>query len=151
MTVIFPVPVANNSAIGIIGYSLGILLATLVYSSKKPSYQMKVQKHPSSFRNICDVSIRNRGGYPSHEKTTHHNIDCLKKKGYFLKTNSFYRYSDWNDVVNVYEDDIEKLLADCKECNVHTEIAFEYTNMFGNEVQDSQKLYWHKKYQKELT
>lgn len=146
-----PVPVATTNALGILGYGMGILLGAFTMSSnKKPKYQMQLQKNPVDYGNRYNVSIR-CNGYASHEITKHHNIDCLKAKGYAITIEQVYNYNHyWTNVANIYHDDIEKILADCKECNVYTEVVYERTNMFGNEVQESQKLHWHKHYQKEL-
>lgn len=146
----FPVPVATGNALGILGYGIGIILGALSFSpNKKPRYQMKLQKNTVDFGNRYSVSMRCIGGYPSQQITKHHNIDCLKSRGHFVKTESVYTYYRyWTNVANIYHDDIEKILADCKDCNVYTEVVYERTNIFGNEVQESQTLYWHKHYQK---
>ena len=139
MEVAFP----NRGALGILGYGIEIVLAVLTTSPNKPKYQIKLQK--SAYPNIYNVSIRCRG-YASVELIKHHNIDCLKAKGCFVNTASVTINHYWTNVATIRHDDIEKLLAECIECNVHTEVVYERTNIFGNEVQESQKLYWHKHY-----
>ncbi len=125
-----------------------------------PNFQMKmIQKNNYS----ANVEIRQKG-YSKIKRITNHNIECLKNKGYTVdeESNKFL-YSSWSkqayletvDTTNRYLPKVvdlpkEKLIRDCKECNVHSEIVYEYDNIFGNEKQAKKKLYWHKCYIDEL-
>ncbi len=142
--------------LGIMGICIGGL--SLLHL---PSFQMKVtQKNNYS----AQVDIRRRN-YPKIKRITNQNIDCLNKKGYSVHQglNKYYYSNTWNTIgyldtidrtnrrePKVIELSKEKFISDCKECNVHTEIIYEYDSIFGNEKQKKKKLYWHKYYKDEL-
>lgn len=124
-------------------------------------FQMKVtQKNNYS----AQIDIRKKSN-PHIIKITNKNIECLKNKGYSVKekldTRALYvfwdniAYLETVDTSNRYvpraiELSKDTLIRDCKECNVHTEIIYEYDDLFGNEKQTKKKLYWHKCYVDEL-
>jgi hypothetical protein len=138
---------------------LGMAGAAIHYAYK-PTFQMKVTQENTYSAN---VNIRTKH-YPIITRITNQNMACLKKKGYRIsETPDKNIYSSWHVITRLEMDDgsngymqkytpllAEKLIADCKECNAHTEIIYKYDNEFGNEVQEKKKLYWHKCYVNEL-
>ncbi len=117
-----------------------------------PKFQMKVIQSDSQ---SAAVHIRAKN-YPHITKITNQNSACLKNKGYrIIEMLDRGIYSSWHKITHI---DIqksidmpkEKFIADCKECDTHTEIIYKYDNEFGNEVQKKNKLYWHKCYVDEL-
>lgn len=127
-----------------------------------PKVQMKVTQTVNNYS--ANIDIR-RLNYPGIEKITNKNIDCLKQKGY-----SIFDYSQhsmingfWYNIVHLETIDKsneycpkaieltkEKLIQDCKECDVYSEIIYKYDSIFGNEKQKKLILHWHKCYQDEL-
>ena len=112
-----------------------------------PSYQMKVNQHGT-------VQVRKSKGFPNGIRVEQKNLECLLKKGYHITNNSRYGdtyiYDRWQEIYYVENTDIKKLLADCKECNVHTEIRYKWDDVLKNERTGSKKLYWHKCYKEEM-
>ncbi len=134
---------------------VGIILS----KSYKPDFQMKIIH--DDLPHIVVVKIRKQN-YPSVKKITHKNIEGLKEKGYTI-----YNYTDnytlrydhiWHNIIDIstkyYLKNIDitkdKLIEDCKECDVYTEIIYNYNTIFGNEKQAIKKLYWSKHYVEEL-
>lgn len=131
----------------------------------RPKYQMKMMSDSPSSANI---QIRRNiiSGYGDIHTIKHKNIEELKKKGYSVyedKDNKYICSYTWHRFVSLetvdrtdkfYPKEIDlpkdKLIADCKECDVYTEIIYRYNNVFGNEKYDKQKLYWHKNFKEEL-
>jgi hypothetical protein len=135
---------------------LGMAGAAIHYIYK-PKFQLKVT-HESI--NSANVHIRTKH-YPTITQISNENMACLKKKGYRIyETLDKNIYSNWRAIARLEMQDkdpvlpdsvvAEKVIADCKECNAHTEILYRYDNEFGNEVQQKKKLYWHKCYMNEL-
>jgi hypothetical protein len=117
-----------------------------------PKLQMNVTQNRDNYS--ADVSIRTRNS-PQIISVNNKNIECLKQKGYIVNdTDNKYYGGSWNRIVYVEtgskELPNEKLINDCKECNVHTEIIYKYDNIFWNEKQDKKTLYWHKCYTDQL-
>lgn len=133
----------------------------LLHINTSPRFQLKViQKNNYSGQ----VYIRERN-YPHIRKITNKNIECLKNKGYYVneKVDKYSISSYWDNIAyletinqsNRYlpktiELSKEKLISNCKECDVYTEIIYDYDSIFGNEKQKKKKLYWHKYYKDEL-
>lgn len=137
----------------------GIVIAGIT-AINSPKIQMKVTQANNYSAN---VDIR-RQNYPNIQKITHKNIDCLKQKGYSIVdyTHNSMINGLWYKMVNLKAIDTndkypkvieltkEKLIQDCKECDVSSEIIYSYDSIFGNEKQKRKNLYWHKCYQDEL-
>ena len=124
---------------------LGIAAATIHYTYK-PTFQIKVtQENPYS----ANVDVRTKH-YPAITRITNQNMECLKRKGYRIsETHDKNMYSNWYIIARLEVIDssnryiqkhsplpAEKLIANCKEYDVHTEIIYKYDNEFGNEVQE---------------
>ncbi len=114
----------------------------------KPSYQMKVNQHGT-------VQVRKSKGFDNGLHIEHKNVECLLNKGYSVIDSNYghrvtYIHSDWKKVIYVDNPNIKQLLADCKECNVHTEIRYKWDDIAKNERTGSKTLYWHKCYKEEM-
>jgi hypothetical protein len=88
----------------------------------------------------------------------------MKKKGYSIVNyiNDGNRWSTWHSTqdykqfkyiasVSALNKDVippEKFIADCKECQVHTEVKSYYLNN-SDEIKKLDTLYWHKCYAKD--
>lgn len=123
-----------------------------IHNLYTPKFQMKVSQNDSQ---SAAVYVRAKK-YPHVTKIINQNTACLKTKGYYIiEMLDTGIYSNWHEITNLSAQKSigvskEKLIADCKECDTHTEIIYKYDNEFGNEVQKKKKLYWHKCYVDEL-
>ena len=125
----------------------------LIHDLYAPKFQMKIIQNDDG--HSVNVYIRAKN-YPKITRITNQNMTCLKKKGYsIIEMLDSGIYSNWRNITtlkmpdntNIYK---ENFIADCKECDAHTEIIYKYDNEFGNEVQSKKKLYWSKCYVDEL-
>ena len=134
---------------GLIVLLVSCVFTGLLYYIVSPSYTMKI-RNKSPFRGH-KVILYLKNGFTHEEFVKHKNIDCLRQKGHnvriFERRN---RYSD-NDCACVdSKEPIEKILEDCKQCDVHTEISYRFYDMFRNEITRKKSFRWHKQYQEEL-
>ncbi len=132
---------------------------------------MNVNQNRNNYSADINIRISSRE-HPQILSINNKNIMCLKKKGYTVSdttTKDSSYGSIWDRIVLVEtlanrdrcfpktlgvteltELTKEKLINDCKECNVHTEIIYKYTNIFGNETQEKKILHWDKHYVDQL-
>jgi hypothetical protein len=126
----------------------------LYFSDKvRPKFKMAVVKSELSDTASINI-IQTRSPNIRHINTN--NTDCLKNKGYDvnLRLPGYIDSHLWYGIGNIKKDGMtgQRLIADCKECQVNTEIIYEYNNiLLGNKVQlDRKQLYWHKNFKDEL-
>lgn len=135
-------------ALGLLGVTFVGYYLFIEYAICRPIYQMKMISGPHTAK----VLIRRKKGGDVH-KIKHKNIQKLIEKGYDINTepNPIINYK-WNTIITLQKENMtkEKLITDCKECDVYTTIVYGYDGVFGNEKYDKKKLYWHKNYQEEL-
>jgi hypothetical protein len=127
----------------------------------KPKFQMKICKN-MYHKEMLQVNIRYKGSYPRIHSLKHYNSECLRKKGYTVQEveqpfrQVYLSDFSWDSFATIEKLDRssnilkEKIVPDCKMCNVYTEIIYSYDNFFGKEVQAKNTLYWHKNYVEEL-
>ena len=111
----------------------------------RSSYQMKLEKNGV-------IEIRRSKGFGHNIPPTHMKVECLHKKGYTVCEERPRFITNWAPVAEVYRPatDIKQILADCKECGVYTEVRYTWDDIFNNERQGKQRLYWHKSYKPEM-
>lgn len=101
-----------------------------------PSFHLDIQKNGNSAQ-----IERHERNFPRIRRISHYNEECLIKKGYIIELITYTYYNS----VFVYKKDliIEQLMADCKECDVHTVIDYEYKPFYSTRTQDySKRLEW---------
>jgi hypothetical protein len=113
----------------------------------KPHANLKI-KYRKNCNNTIDVYVK-KSNFPSMMKTNTINNECLVNKGYHINS-PIYSYLNGDiykhHLYSIKRNDDkpiskEEFLADCKECNVKTEIKYKY---------DTFALNFEKKVKKEI-
>jgi hypothetical protein len=159
-----------------LGISSTLAICLVEYKKASNKFQLKVIQNNDYSANINMRINANIDRYVCIKKIINKNIECLKNKGYLINENlnegylihtNFNKYLltpyFWNNITYLETVDYsysliprtfklskEKLIKDCKECNVHTEIIYEYDDIFLNEKQNKKEFYWHECYKDKL-
>jgi hypothetical protein len=74
----------------------------------------------------------------------HHNIDCLKHRGYTIRqpTRHFNRYRELVATIDDYRT-LETFRKDCKECDVYSELQYDPSHYDSHEYATTIKRSWH--------
>jgi hypothetical protein len=119
---------------------------------------IKYDKYPN---NKCvNIKTKEPNG-PVVLKRTSHNIDCLLAKGYKLQnvnerkslsTKTYNLCNVWqtdknNKSIPILKDEF---IADCKECNVSTDVHYKYKTIFKNKKLVKKNIMWHKSFEDRL-
>jgi len=134
--------------------SLIVLTATGVafyagFKHTNPTVQIKVLK---SSNKLAIIYFR-KVNYPNAVKITNKNINRLIEKGYTIKTKEEDNsYSTWSPIVSIDKKNvtIKQFINDCKECNVYTEVIYNYNTIISNnEKQKTKNFNWDIYYKNE--
>lgn len=116
-----------------------------------PKFKLKVAHE----EDCAQIMIRTRA-HKTVKRITNEGLDCMKNKGYKYKCKLYGGHTffdNWDQIGIISKDkpfSKEQFITDCKECNVSTEVRYNYETIFGNETQVLKQLPWADNYAKEL-
>jgi hypothetical protein len=123
--------------------AIGLLVCGLHYMHS-PTVSLKVKENWGGI-----VTTLKHTDYPKFKKVESKNLDCLREKGYSIKNNSGYHFVSQKDKASlaIAKKGLtkEEFLADCKECNVRTEVTYTYRGPFWKS-RCNKSFEWHKCY-----
>lgn len=123
--------------------TIGLFICGLQYFPS-PTVSLKVKEN----RGDIVTTLKHRD-YPKFKRVETNNLDCLREKGYSIKNNSGYHVISQKDNASlaIAKKGLtkEEFLADCKECNVRTEVIYSYRGPFWKS-RYNKSFEWHKCY-----
>lgn len=112
---------------------IGILVGASI-SLASPSFHADIQKSGD-----CATIMPCYRDYPIIQRTTYYNTECLEAKGYKIRIGATAFGERLPKTIFISKSDlnIDQLLADCKECNTHMDIDYEYSGFYTQKMHDA--------------
>ena len=126
----------------ILAYIAGVgLFAGLLEILTRPAFHADIIKYGN-----CATIWPHYRNYPHIQRTTINNTECLEAKGYKVQIGATAFGERLPRTIYISSKDdiksdlsIEELLADCKKCNTHMDIDYEYDGLFTCKMHDATK------------
>lgn len=132
---------------------LGVIMYSIVLSTTVPFFRTNAEQIESTVK-IQHKTINS----PDITAIDVENVECLRKKGYIInsvkdwETPSHMKYSKpqtyWTTIANIQKPEgnvsLDKVIADCKECEVYTDVKYQIKLPIAGTIKGERKLYWHK-------